>query len=416
MTTPPDPQPTNQSISQSTADGADKLFSALAAALLQEARAGIIFSAQHDDSGLANFDHSTLRSRILSVSKSGNGQPQVRIDSTGFTLDQKIFIERAMLRHLDANDFSEATIYFQKASSVGNSASGPTPVKRKSPFGLNISQQAIPGVKTVIVVASGKGGVGKSTVATNLAAGLARLGLKTGLMDCDVYGPSSPTMLGVSGSMAIDGTKLVPLLGHGVNVVSFGFLSDVKTPVLWRGPMVAKAIEQLCFDVKWGDLDVLILDLPPGTGDVQLTLAERLPIAGAIIVTTPQDVALIDAHKAVSLFERLEVPILGVVENMAHYTCTSCGHKEHIFGHEAFEEFLLSRKLSLLTRIPLAKEIRELSDAGTPVVLSESAAALPYRSLAHYISDSFRLVSSPDSNALPQNVTPPNHIEKERLH
>ena len=415
MTTLPDSQPTRQPDALATVDSADHVFSATAAALMHEARAGIIFSAQHDDSGLATFDHSTLRGRILSVTKSGNGQPQVRIDSTGFTLDQKIFIEKAMLRYLDANNFSEATIYFQKASSVGQSASGPTPVKRKSPFGLNISKQAIPGVKTIIVVASGKGGVGKSTVSTNLAAGLARLGLKTGLMDCDVYGPSSPTMLGVSGSMSIDGTKLVPLVGHDVHVVSFGFLSDVKTPVLWRGPMVAKAIEQLCYDVKWGDLDVLILDLPPGTGDVQLTLAERLPVAGAIIVTTPQDVALIDAHKAVSLFERLEVPILGVVENMAHYTCTSCGHKEHIFGHEAFEEFLLSRKLSLLTRIPLAKEIRELSDSGTPIVLSDSRAALPYQSLANFICDKFRHASS-DSNAQNEDILPPNHTEKEQLH
>ena len=392
----------------------DKISPAIAAALMQEARAGIIFSAQHDESGLANIDHSTLRQRILSVVKSGNGQPQVRVDSTGLTLDQKISVERSMLRYLDANEFSEATIYFQKASSVTNSASGPTPVKKKSPFGLNISKQAIPGVRTVFVVASGKGGVGKSTVSTNLAAGLAQLGLKTGLMDCDVYGPSSPTMLGVSGSMPVDGTKLVPLVGHGVHVVSFGFLTDVKTPVLWRGPMVAKAIEQLCYDVNWGDLDVLILDLPPGTGDVQLTLAERLPIAGAIIVTTPQDVALIDAHKAVSMFERLDVPIIGVVENMAHYTCTACGHKEHIFGSEAFEQFLQSRKLSLLTRIPLAKEIRELSDSGSPVVLSDTEMAQPYRALASYIRE--QCVEGTSLDQPQKNILIPEQPSQEQFH
>lgn len=362
------------------------LPSEFVAALTREARAGLIFASRHDDSGLNSLDHQIIRSRILGVTRSGNGQPLVKVDSTGLGIDQKLFLERALLRHFDAHEFPEALIYFQKASSVSATGAAPAPVKRKNPYGLTIETRAIPGVKSVIVVASGKGGVGKSTVATNLAAGLAASGLKTGLMDCDIYGPSSPTMLGVSGSMGVDKGKLVPLEGHGVKVVSFGFLSDVKTPVIWRGPMVAKAIQQLCYDVNWGDLDILVLDLPPGTGDVQLTLAERLPITGSVIVTTPQDIALIDAHKAVSMFEKLDVPILGVVENMSHYTCTACGHQEHIFGSESFADFLKSRKLSLLARIPLTKKIRELSDSGSPVVLTGGDDAKPYKDLVSVVT------------------------------
>jgi ATP-binding protein involved in chromosome partitioning len=259
-------------------------------------------------------------------------------------------------------------------------------VKRKNPFGLSIAKKAISGVRSVIVVASGKGGVGKSTVASNLAVALAASGAKVGLMDCDVYGPSAPTMLGVKGSMPVDGGKLTPLTGHGVKVVSFGFLTDTKSPVIWRGPMVAKAIEQLCYDVNWGDLDALVLDLPPGTGDVQLTLAEKLPIGAAIIVTTPQDIALIDAHKAVSMFEKLDVPILGVVENMAFHTCTACGHEDHIFGSEAFGEFLKSRKLSLLARIPLTREIREHADNGQPAALATEDICKPYITLAQSVA------------------------------
>lgn len=370
-----------------TTDNQNNLPPELAATLLLESRAGMIMAAQHDDSGLSAEDHGKLRARVIGVAKSGNGQPQVRIDSTGLTLDQKIFIERVMLRHLDANEFADATVYFQRASAASSEGAAPAPVKKKNPFGLNIERRAIPGVKSIIVVASGKGGVGKSTVSTNLAAGLARLGLKTGLMDCDVYGPSSPMMLGVSGTMDVEDGKLIPLEGHGVKVVSFGFLSDVTSPIIWRGPMVAKAIEQLCYDVKWGDLDTLVLDLPPGTGDVQLTLAERLPIAGAVVVTTPQDVALIDAHKAVSMFEKLDVRILGVVENMSHYTCSACGHREHIFGAEAFSEFLKNRKLDLLARIPLDREIRVMSDDGHPPVLADSQSAAPYRAISEFIAE-----------------------------
>lgn len=381
----------------------DAISPSLASVILQEARAGLIAAAQHEESGLSQFDHQTLRARVLGVGSATNGQPQVQIDSTGLTLDQKIWIERVLLRYLDSHEHSDATIYFQRASSATQSSAAPVPVRKKHPLGLNIDKRAIPGVKSIIAVASGKGGVGKSTVATNLAAGLAASGLKIGLMDCDVYGPSSPMMLGVSGSMDVEEGKLVPLTGHGVKVVSFGFLSDVKTPVIWRGPMVAKAIEQLCFDVKWGELDALILDLPPGTGDVQLTLAERIPLAGAVIVTTPQDVALIDAHKAVSMFEKLEVPIIGVVENMALFTCSQCGHEDHIFGTEAFGEFLKSRKLTLLAKIPLQRSIRELSDSGRPVVLADEPASEPYRTISSAIAPLIATQSAPYN---PKEPTP----------
>ena len=354
--------------------------------LLRETRAGLIAAAVHEESGMNLLEREAIRARAIAATRSADGKAQVRIDSTGLNIDQKLFIERTLLRHLDYNDFPLVSVYFQRAASLSAHAATPAPVKRKNPFGLNIEKRSIPGVRSVIVVASGKGGVGKSTVAANLAASLAASGLKTGLMDCDVYGPSAPTMLGVKGSMAVEGGKLTPLVGHNVKVVSFGFLTDTKTPVIWRGPMVAKAIEQLCYDVNWGELDALILDLPPGTGDVQLTLAERLPIGGAVIVTTPQDIALIDAHKAVSMFEKLDVPIMGVVENMAYHTCTSCGHQDHIFGAESFAEFLRTRNLNLLARIPLTREIRERADQGTPASLAADDISKPYVALAQYVA------------------------------
>lgn len=354
--------------------------------LRREAMAGLIMAAQAEESGLGQADHAALRARVIGVGTGNDGRLQVRIDSTGLNIDQKLSVERSLLRHFGNQEMPGVTLYFQRASSAGASDASPAPVKRKHPLGLNPETRPIPGVKSIIAIASGKGGVGKSTVSTNLAAGLARIGVKAGLMDCDVYGPSSPLMLGVTGAMPVAKNKLVPLEGHGVKVVSFGFLTEVKSPVIWRGPMVAKAIEQLCFDVDWGDIDVLVLDLPPGTGDVQMTLAEKIPLTGAVIVTTPQDVALIDAHKALSMFEKLNIPVLGVVENMAHYTCTACGHREHIFGSEAFASFLSTRKLNAVTSIPLSKNIRELSDQGKPVVLiDDNHASAPYRQLADFI-------------------------------
>jgi ATP-binding protein involved in chromosome partitioning len=371
----------------------------IAESIRREAMAGLVMAAQLPESGLSDADHAQTRARVLGVSCTSDGRPQVRVDSTGLSLDQKLVVERTLLRHFGNQELSDVAIYFQRSSSASARESAPAPVKKKHPLGLNLETKPIAGVKAIIAVASGKGGVGKSTVSTNLAAGLARLGLKTGLMDCDVYGPSSPLMLGVSGSMPVEKSKLIPLEGHGVKVVSFGFLTDVKSPVIWRGPMVAKAIEQLCYDVAWGELDVLVLDLPPGTGDVQMTLAEKLPLTGSVIVTTPQDVALIDAHKAVSMFEKMNVPVLGVVENMSHYTCTACGQEEHIFGSESFAGFLTSRKLGLITSIPLSRNIRELSDQGQPVVLDDtSKSSQPYRQLADFVKTAISQTLRVDTN------------------
>ena len=313
---------------------------------------------------------------------------QIIIFSDGLDLHGKIALERAFLSELVAQQKQagnvpvEVTAYFRKR--IPEVSGGPKLPKesgsRPSPFGLKVNKRAIPGVRHVIAVASGKGGVGKSTVSTNLAVALASSGQRVGLLDADIYGPSAPTMLGAKASMAVaSGGRLEPVLAHGVKVVSFGFLSDAYNPVIWRGPMVSKALEQLFYSVDWGELDYLVVDLPPGTGDVQLTLAERLPIHGAIVVTTPQDVALIDAHKAVTMFEKLDVPILGLVENMACFTCPSCGHEEDIFGDEGFAEFSRERRLPVLARIPLNRKIRMGADAGIPAAVdAESDLAKPY--------------------------------------
>lgn len=363
------------------------------AGLLSSARSGMIVAGQHPESGLAAFSHQELRGRVLQLAQSQVGSTQVHIDSSGLSLDQKLFVERILLHQFDRDDFHDVTVYFRKSTRVLASDKAPPSVDQKLPFGLSNKRKAIPGVRNVIAVASGKGGVGKSTVATNLAAGLVQQGLKVGLMDCDVYGPSAQLMLGVNHTMQVANGQLVPLERFGVKVVSFGFLTDATSPVIWRGPMVSKAIEQLCYDVHWGELDALVLDLPPGTGDVQLTLAERIPISGSIIVSTPQDVALIDAHKAVSMFEKLAVPILGIVENMSHHICSACGHKDHIFGGESFEDFAQKRKLTKLASIPLNRDIRIASDDGKPIVLSAGEVASEYAKLSKKTATFLELVN-----------------------
>lgn len=364
------------------------------AGLLSSARSGMIVAGQHPESGLAGFTHQELRGRVLQLAQSQTGTSQVHIDSSGLSLDQKLFVERILLHQFDRDDFHDVSVYFRKSTRSVASDHAPTPADQKLPFGLSNKRKPIPGVRNVIAVASGKGGVGKSTVATNLAAGLAQQGLKVGLMDCDVYGPSAQLMLGVNQSMQVANGQLVPLERFGVKVVSFGFLTDTTSPVIWRGPMVSKAIEQLCYDVHWGELDALVLDLPPGTGDVQLTLAERIPISGSIIVSTPQEVALIDAHKAVSMFEKLAVPILGIVENMSQHICSACGHRDHIFGSESFEDFAQNRKLTKLASIPLNREIRMASDDGTPIVLSSAEVASEYASLSKKTATILKLINS----------------------
>jgi ATP-binding protein involved in chromosome partitioning len=230
------------------------------------------------------------------------------------------------------------------------------------------TERSIPGVKAVIAVASGKGGVGKSTVAVNLALGLAALGFKAGLLDCDIYGPSVPRLLGITEKPRATGRKLSPIEKFGLKTMSIGFLVEEDKPMIWRGPMVQSAITQMLGDVDWAPLDVLVVDMPPGTGDAQLTLAQRVPLKGAVIVSTPQDLALIDARKALAMFRRTEVPVLGIIENMSVFICPHCGQESHIFGHGGARQIASQLGCDFLGEIPLVPSIRETSDAGTPVV------------------------------------------------
>ncbi len=230
----------------------------------------------------------------------------------------------------------------------------------------------VPGVKNIIAIASGKGGVGKSTTAVNLALALAAEGAQVGVLDADIYGPSQPMMLGIAGRPeSRDGKTLEPLEAYGLQAMSIGFLIDVDTPMVWRGPMVTQALEQLLKDTNWRDLDYLIVDMPPGTGDIQLTLAQKVPVTGAVIVTTPQDIALIDARKGLKMFEKVGVPIVGVVENMSMHVCSNCGHAEPIFGEGGAEKMCADYNVPFLGGLPLDIRIREQTDAGRPTVVAD---------------------------------------------
>jgi ATP-binding protein involved in chromosome partitioning len=247
----------------------------------------------------------------------------------------------------------------------------------------------IPNVRNIIAVASGKGGVGKSTTAVNLALALSAEGASVGVLDADIYGPSQPMMLGVTGKPhSVDGKKLEPMEAHGVQAMSIGFLIDIETPMVWRGPMVTQALEQLLNETNWRDVDYLVVDLPPGTGDIQLTLAQRVPVTGAVIVTTPQDIALIDARKGLKMFEKVGIPILGVVENMSLHICSHCGHEERIFGAGGGERMGKDYGVELLGALPLDIRIREQADSGRPTVAAEpdSRAAEIYREIARRVA------------------------------
>jgi ATP-binding protein involved in chromosome partitioning len=231
--------------------------------------------------------------------------------------------------------------------------------------------KGIAGIESIIAVASGKGGVGKSTVAVNLALGLQALGLKVGLLDADIYGPSVPRLLAIKEKPRSDGKKLKPIEKFGLKTMSIGFLVEEDKPVVWRGPMVQSALTQMLGDVEWAPLDILVVDMPPGTGDAQLTLAQRVPLKGAVIVSTPQDLALIDARKGLAMFRKTEVPVLGIVENMSVFICPNCGHESHIFGHGGARATAAELGTAFLGEIPLVPAIRETSDAGTPIVAKE---------------------------------------------
>lgn len=266
------------------------------------------------------------------------------------------------------------------------------PAAKAPPPSLKIGQhptpqhggpQRISGIDRIIAVASGKGGVGKSTVSSNLAVALAKQGRRVGLLDADIYGPSQPRMMGVSARPASpDGKTIIPLQAHGVTMMSIGLMLKEDEAVIWRGPMIMGALQQLLGQVAWGELDVLIVDLPPGTGDIQLTLCQRTHLTGAIVVSTPQDVALLDARKALDMFVKLKTPVLGLIENMSTYICPNCGHEEHIFGHGGVAAEAARLGLPFLGELPLSLEVRIAGDAGTPIAAGEGPAAQAYAALA----------------------------------
>jgi ATP-binding protein involved in chromosome partitioning len=238
--------------------------------------------------------------------------------------------------------------------------------------------QPLPGIGNVVAVASGKGGVGKSTTAANLALALALDGARVGLLDADIYGPSQPRMMGLAGARPVsrDGKRLEPPESHGVKVMSIGFLVEEEQPMVWRGPMVTQALTQLLADTNWGELDYLVIDMPPGTGDIQLTLAQRVPVSGAVVVTTPQDIALLDARRGLQMFRKVSVPVLGIVENMATHVCSKCGHEEAVFGSGGGTRMAGQYGVGLLASLPLDVRIREETDGGRPTVVAEPGSAI----------------------------------------
>jgi len=265
----------------------------------------------------------------------------------------------------------------------------------------------VPGVKSIIAVASGKGGVGKSTVSVNLALGLAANGLKVGLMDADVYGPSLPRMMGIGGTPHTpDGKYMIPMSNYGVEVMSMGFLVPEDSPMIWRGPMVMSALEQLMRDVKWGDLDVLVCDLPPGTGDAQLTMAQRVPLTGVVVVSTPQDVALSDARKGIAMFDKVNVPTLGLIENMSYFICPHCGDRTEIFSHGGAREEAERRGIEFLGEIPIDTYLRETSDTGTPLTAKEPDHAISktFIEIARKVAEKIKQTDAETAAAAPKIV------------
>jgi len=272
-------------------------------------------------------------------------------------------------------------------------AAGPAP-REPAPHQQAAHQQAakplVPGVRSIVAVASGKGGVGKSTTAANLALALTTLNLRVGVLDADIYGPSQPRMLGISGRPSSpDGKILTPLEGYGIKCMSMGFLVAEDTPMIWRGPMVTSALNQMLRDVAWGELDILIVDMPPGTGDAQLSMSQQVPLTGVVIVSTPQDIALLDARKGLNMFRKVDVPVLGIVENMSTFICSNCGHETQIFSHGGARKEAEKLGIDFLGELPLDIEIRETSDSGRPIVVShpDSPHAQTYVAIARQVWD-----------------------------
>jgi len=267
--------------------------------------------------------------------------------------------------------------------------------------------EAIAGVKNIIAVASGKGGVGKSTTSVNLALALAKDGAKVGLLDADIYGPSQGIMLGIEDGTrpeTIDDKWFVPIEAHGIKSMSMAYLVTESTPMVWRGPMVAGALMQIMTQTQWGELDYLVIDMPPGTGDIQLTLSQKFPVSGAVIVTTPQDIALADAKKGVEMFRKVNIPVLGMIENMSMHICSNCGHAEHIFGEDGAERLAETYNTTVLGSLPLSKYIREMADEGTPVVAADdcSEVSMMYRHAARRLAVELARLAAASGSALPE--------------
>jgi ATP-binding protein involved in chromosome partitioning len=334
----------------------------------------------------------------LSESQIQNALKEVVDPNTGKDL---VTSKAARNIRIDGNNIALDVVLGYPAKSVMAEIQALVQDKLKSLSGVgsvfvNVSSKIVPhsvqrgvglinGVKNVIAVASGKGGVGKSTTAVNLALALAAEGARVGILDADIYGPSQPQMLGItSRPESVDGKSMEPLERYGIQAMSIGFLVDIDTPMVWRGPMVTGALEQLLRETRWQDLDYLIIDLPPGTGDIQLTLSQKVPVTGAVIVTTPQDIALLDARKGLKMFEKVGIPILGIVENMSTHICSNCGHEEHIFGAGGGAAMCKDYNVELLGSLPLDIRIREQTDGGMPTVVAEpdSQISATYKQIA----------------------------------
>ncbi len=313
--------------------------------------------------------------RILNVSSTDD-----RVSATielGIPADSLLPSFRAQIEAALRNETGISTIDIELSTKIASHA-------------VQGNLKPIQGIKNIIAIASGKGGVGKSTIATNIALALAGEGASVGVLDADIYGPSQPHMLGLAGEQPVseDGKTMLPLTGHGLQVNSIGFLVDPDQPMVWRGPMVTSALNQLMHQTNWSDLDYLIVDMPPGTGDIQLTLSQQVPVSGAVIVTTPQNIATLDARKGLAMFKKVSIPVLGVIENMSSHICSSCGHEEAVFGTGGADRMVADFAIPLLGRMPLDRRIREQSDSGKPTLIADpdSDIAEAYRRAAWQIA------------------------------